>query len=173
MGKYDALRFTRAELDALTVHDDIELRLTDDVLDDIPEGGRGRRSELPHWAGERPEEGTAIAVWQMLAPPPGVTAKLPSWLRKQGLSYFRGWIRRAGHLGLVFVMDWVILFDDGTYEIVRDGDAGPGSPPPPADLQTFVDAVIDLSRHMLLDGLNRWFGPGGILTDRIRKGGRS
>jgi hypothetical protein len=149
-------RFTRADLDALSVHDDIKLKLTDDLAADIPEDKRGLQTALPHWSGAGPEEGAAIAVWQMLAPPPGVEEKLPSWLRKQGISYFRGWIRHCDPaLGPDFVMDWVIPLRDGAYETARDGDAGPYSPPPPADLQTFVDAVVSLSRDLLLADLER------------------
>ena len=66
----------------------------------------------------------------MFAPPPGVDMRLPSWLRKQGISWFRGWIRHARLEGPDFVMDWVIDIDNDndTYEIARDGDAGPYSP---------------------------------------------
>jgi hypothetical protein len=143
-------RFARAELDALSVHDDVTLKLTDDLAADIPDDDRGPQSALPHWAGAGPDEGAAIAVWQMLAPPPGIEAKLPGWLRKQGISYFRGWIRHAGPAGPDFVMDWVIPRLDGTYEVVRDGDTGPYSPPPGCDLQTFVDSVATLSRDLFL-----------------------
>ena len=77
--------FTRDELDALSVHDDIVLKLTDDLAADIPEDDRGPQSALPHWAGRGAgDEGAAIAVWQMFAPPPGVEAKLPGWLPQAG-----------------------------------------------------------------------------------------
>ena len=146
--------FTAAELAELSVPDDVRLMLADDVPD-VEDGARGPRSELPHWATGGPEEGAAIALWQMLAPPPGVEAKLPSWLRKMGISYFRGWIRHAGPVGPDFVMDWAIPLEDGTYLMHRDGDAGPFSPPPFCDLQTFVDAVVSLSRALLVAELDR------------------
>ena len=147
--------FTKADLDALSVHDDIELRLTDDVQGDVPDGGCFPQGEAPHWASTGQEVGAAIAVWQMLASPPGVTVTLASWLRKMGISYFRGWIRHAGPVGPGFVMDWVIPVGDHEYEIVRDGNTGPYSPPPGCDLQTFVDAVARLSRDFLLVELER------------------
>jgi hypothetical protein len=150
-------RFTKAELDALSVYDDVVLKLTDDLAADVSEGDRGLRSVLPHWSvhDAAQEEGAAIAVWQVFAPPPGVDAKLPSWLRKQGISWFRGWIRHAGAAGPDFVMDWVIDINNETYETAPDGDAGPYSPPPGCDLQTFVNAVAHLSRDFLLDELTR------------------
>jgi hypothetical protein len=147
-------RFTAADVHALRVHDDIKLSLTDDLAADIPEGERGSRSDLPHWSARHAgTEGVAVAVWQMFAPPPGVDVNLPSWLRKQGISWFRGWIRHAGPEGPDFVMDWVIDIDNDTYETARDGDTGPYSPPPGCDLQAFVDAVASLSRDLLLDSL--------------------
>ena len=150
------LRFTGDELDSLSVHDDIVLRLTDDLAADIPDGDRGPRSALPHWSVEdkAKDDGAAIAVWQMFAPPPGVDAKLPSWLRKQGISWFRGWIRHAGAVGPDYVMDWIIDINDDTYETSRDGDTGPWSPPPGCDLQTFVDAVAGASRDLLIGALS-------------------
>jgi hypothetical protein len=153
----DALQrpFSKVDLDALSVHDDIELRLTDDVQGDVPDGGRFPQGEAPHWASTGQEVGAAIAVWQMLAPPPGVSLTLPSWLRKMGISYFRGWIRRAGPAGPDFVMDWVIPVGNDEYEIVRDGNTGSYSPPPGCNLQTFVDAVASLSRDLLLAELER------------------
>jgi hypothetical protein len=150
-GKTKGRRFTRGDLEKLKVHGDIVLRLTDDLAANIPEGERGRRSDLPHWslgdAGTK--SGSAIAVWQMFAPPPGVDVNLPSWLRKQGISWFRGWIRHAGADGPDFVMDWIVDIDNETYETALDSDAGPHSPPPGCDLQTFVDAVARLSRDFL------------------------
>jgi hypothetical protein len=148
-------RFTKAELGALSVPDDIVLKLTDDLAADIPEGNRGRQSDLPHWAGAGPEDGAAIAVWQMLSSGDRRGGKIPSWLHKQGINNFRGWVRHAA-LGPDFVMDWVILSIDGTYETARDGDAGPYSPPPGCDLQTFVDAVARCSRELLHERLGRW-----------------
>lgn len=151
-----ACHFTRAELDALSVHDDVVLRIADGVPG-VPDGGRIAARELPHWASAAPDEGAAIAVWQMLAAPPGLTLTLASWLRKQGISYFRGWIRHAGPGGPDFVMDWVMPREDATWELIRDGDAGPYSPPPGCDLQTFVDAVAALSRDFMLVDFERKF----------------
>jgi hypothetical protein len=155
-GKVTTPRFTAAELAALTVHDDIVLGLTDDLTADIPDGERGARSSLPHWsaAGKTTGGGAAIAVWQMFAPPPGVDVKLPSWLHKQGISWFRGWIRHAGPVGPDYVMDWIIDIDNDTYETCQDGDTGPWSPPPGCDLQTFVDAVAGASRDLLIGALS-------------------
>ena len=180
----DGARFTRAEVEALSVPDDIVLKLTDD-LPDIPDGGRGRRSELPSPFGPGPEEGAAIAVWQRLFPEDrtrrigsdAVWPPVPKWLWAMGISYHRGWIRHAGPLGPDFVIDWVIPVADEAYDdayvLHKDGETGPYSPPPPADLQTFADAVVGFSHYMLLDVLNGWFGPGGILADRVREGGRA
>jgi hypothetical protein len=148
-------RFTKADLDALSVHDDIELRLTDAIQGDVPDGGRFPQGEAPHWASTEQEVGAVIAVWQVLAASPAIPMKLPSWLRKMGISYFRGWIRHAGPVGPDFVMDWVIPVGDDEYEIVRDGNTGPYSPPPGCDLQTFVDAVASFSRDLLLVELER------------------
>ena len=165
-GKVTTPRFTAAELAALNVHNDITLRLTDDLTADIPEGERGPRSALPHWSflGTTKPDGEAIAVWQMLAPPPGSDVKLPSWLRKQGISWFRGWIRHAGPVGPDYVMDWIINIDDETYETCQDGDTGPWSPPPGCDLQTFVDAVAGFSRDLFIGE----FSPKMRAVERLR-----
>jgi hypothetical protein len=144
-------RFTKTELDALSVHDDIVLKLTDDLAADIPEDESGPQSDLPHWPGAGPDEGAAIAVWQMLSSEDIWGGSTPSWLHKRGINSFRGWIR-PGEVD--FVMDWVILIDDGTYVTARDGDAGPYSPPPGCDLQTFVGAVARLSRELLYERLS-------------------
>jgi hypothetical protein len=69
-------------------------------------------------------------------------------------------------------MDWVVDIDNDTYEIARDGDAGPYSPPPGCDLQTFVDAVASLSRDLLLDSLadkvNLLVDMGKLDRDKVR-----
>jgi hypothetical protein len=56
--------FTRAELDALSVHDDVVLKLADYAP--AEDGSRFPLTDAPHWAGDGPQEGAAIAVWQML-----------------------------------------------------------------------------------------------------------
>ena len=157
--------FERAELDALSVPDDIVLRLTDDVLP----GDRGQSSVLPHLAVAGPDKGAAIAVWQTLSSGDKRGGCVPGWLHKQGISYFRGWIRWDEP---DFVMDWVIPIDDGTYEVERDvtewivpladavyvverAGAGPYEPPPGADLQTFVNAVARFSYWMLVKMLDK------------------
>ena len=155
-------RFTSADLALLRVPDDVKVRLVEDVPL-VPDGACAPRSELPSWWDRGPDEGAAIALWQMLAPSPGLDVKLPSWLRKQGISYFRGWIRPAGPAGPDYVLDLAIPLDDDTYLMHRDGDAGPYSPPPFCDLQTFLDAAISLSRHLLL----------AELEARLRRAGRS
>jgi hypothetical protein len=152
-------RFTSADLALLRVPDDIKVRLVEDVPP-VPDGARAPRSELPSWWDRGPDEGAAIALWQMLAPPPGLDVKLPSWLRKQGISYFRGWIRPGGS---DYVLDLAIPVDTDTYLMHRDGDAGPYSPPPCCDLQTILDAAIGLSRHLLL----------AEFATRLRRAGRS
>lgn len=151
----EAPRFTAADFDALSVPDDIEVRLVDDVPD-VPDGACAPRSELPHWSGRGGlNEGAAIALWQMFAPAPDVEVKLPRWLDKQGISFFRGWIRPAGPVGPDYVLDWAIPLKDGTYVMHRDGDVGPYSPPPGCVLQTFLDAAIGLSRQLLLVDIER------------------
>ena len=188
MGKYDALRFTKAEVAALSVPDGIVLRLTDD-LPDLADEWRGRLSELPSPFGPEPDEGAAIAVWQMLFPEDrtkrvgtdAVFTPVPKWLWAQGISYHRGWVTHA------LDDDWAYLLGDDDSPVGIDpdfvwlqvrgiNDGGYAVVPVPAPrhvgLQAFVTAVANISRNMLLDVLKGWFGPGGILTDRI-KGGRA
>ena len=46
-------RFTRTELEALTVPSDIALKLTDDLAADIPEDEIAPKSALPLWSQRR------------------------------------------------------------------------------------------------------------------------
>ena len=104
--------------------------------------------------------------------------RIPSWLHKQGISYFRGWIRHCEPaLGPDYVMDWVFRVGEDEYVMHRDGDAGPFSPPPPADLQTFLDAVACMSRDMLLTAIDQMISPilgkeprGTWLSDALKRG---
>jgi hypothetical protein len=150
-------RFTKADLDALTVRDDVVLSLTDDIR--ARDGGP--QSELPGLPAECPAEGAAIAVWHMFSSPDRRGGNVPKWLHNQGINHFRGWIYRAGANdpdGMFegeLAMAWIFLVDDGTYRLQPCGGAGLFDPGPTADLQAFVTAVAEFSFVLLMDGVDR------------------